>query len=171
MKCFAKTLLLCLIGCVAFAAVEAQTASAAQDKIESKLGWMIGNWEAIGGQGPPLSFECKWVLDGQFMMGSVQMGQPSREILRVMMGWDPVEKTLTVDGFSARGDQSSGKYLKTAENEIHFAVDAVTEEGRLQLTVVYAHPNDDTLIVEYRDVTRDGQKQESAKVEYKRKQG
>ncbi len=139
------------------------------EELKAKMGWMIGTWERKTEDGSQHEFDCRWVLDKQFIRGTVAIGNPLEEILHIMMGWDPIEKKLTVNGFSRFGGQSSGKCINTADNELHFALKGVSPEGPVSLTLVYAHPAEDTLVVEYRNVVVGDQKSDPFKVEFKRK--
>lgn len=139
------------------------------DAIKAKLGWMIGTWESKTTEGERRQFECKWILDKQVIQGRGMEGTPSKEWLRVFIGWNPVDKKLTVAGITRYGSQTSGDCIRSDDREFHFQVSGVEPAGRNSLILVYARTNDDKLIVEYRDWVIGGEKQEPMKVELTRK--
>jgi hypothetical protein len=90
-------------------------------------------------------------------------------MLNVLFGWDPVQKTLKVWGFSAEGSNSAGSFAKAEGHEIFFKITYSHPEGPGSFALVYAHPNEDTLVVEYRDHRRGGEVLEPLEAVLKRK--
>ena len=138
------------------------------EELKAKMGWMIGRWEGQVDDGNRVVFDCKWLLDKQFMHATISTGTPLQEFLQVIIGWNPVDKKLTVAGFSVAGSQTAGECAKALDNEFHFAVKGVSPDGPVSLTLVYAHPAKDTFVAEYRDWIVGDEKRNPFKIELKR---
>ena len=138
------------------------------EEIKAKMDWLIGRWEGQEADGSRVVFDCKWILDKQFIHVTVSTGTPLQEYLQAVFGWNPIDKKLTVAGFNVAGGQTTGECVKALDNEVHFAVKGVSPDGPISLTLVYAHPAKNTFVAEYRDWSVGGEKRDNFKIEFKR---
>ena len=138
------------------------------EELKAKMGWLIGRWEGQEADGSRVVFDCKWILDEQFVHVTVSTGTPLHEFLQAVFGWNPIDKKLTVAGFSVAGGQTAGECVRALDNEVHFAVKGVSPDGPISLILVYSHPAKDTFVAEYRDWRVGEQKRDAFKIEFKR---
>jgi hypothetical protein len=122
------------------------------------LEWAIGEWASEGSQGAVKRISLNWAEMQNFIIGIFSTSVKSISVGSAMqwIGWNPQAKRIGSWGFDDSGSFGEGGWIKEGEKWIIKST-TVLQDGKIATaTYIVGHADADTITLEAKDRTVDG---------------